>query len=48
MERRREFAIRGLVVYLREKEEDHFKEQVNHTRLYFVLELQANLLLIDF
>lgn len=28
VERRREVAIRGLVVYLRENEEDLFKEQL--------------------
>lgn len=35
MEARREVAIRGLMVYLREKEEGLFKEDVNQTPLYF-------------
>jgi len=35
VETRREVAIRGLMVYLREKEEELFKEEVNQTPLYF-------------
>lgn len=35
MEARREVAIRGLMVFLREKEEELFKEEVNQTPLYF-------------
>ncbi len=35
MEARREVAIRGLMVYLKEKEEELFKEEVNQTPLYF-------------
>ena len=35
VEAKREVAIRGLMVYLREKEEELFKEEVNQTPPYF-------------